>query len=326
MVNPKSNLYLQHPEWVVVEKGREAYPARNQLLLDLSNPKVQDFVFGVFDRTMQLGGIDYIKWDCNRHVYNVGSGYEANQANFWVDYVRGYYSVLERIRAKYPKVLLQSCSSGGGRMEYGVLEWANEVWTSDNTDAYCRAFMQYGASLIYPVQILGSHISATPNHQTGRIIPLKFRCDMAATARLGMEIQPKLLNPQEKQYVREYLAAYKGYRDIVFDGDLYRLASPYDGGYYSVLYVSKDRKRAVFFAFCLDYQGCAATPRFRLDGLMPGARYKLSEICPEPEGNGVRKCFWGDGKSFGGDYLMSFGVNVNLEQPFKSVAILIEAQ
>ncbi len=321
MVNPKSRLYEQHPEWVVVEKGREAYPARNQLLLDLSNPKVQDFVFGVFDRTMQLGDIDYIKWDCNRHVFNVGSTYETSQANFWVDYVNGYYDVLRRIRQKYPKVLLQSCSSGGGRMDYGVLQWANEVWTSDNTDALCRAYMQYGASLIYPVQILGSHISATPNHQTGRIIPLKFRCDMAATARLGMEIQPKLLSDSEKQYVRGYLAAYKQFRDIVFDGDLYRVSSPYEGGYYALAYVAKDKSRAVFFAFCLDYEGRSVVPKFRIRGLDTGARYKVCEVAPSGSPR-----YWGDGKVLGGDYLSSFGVNMNLKQPFQSAVLLLERQ
>ena len=326
MVNPKSNLYRQHPEWVVVEKDREAYPARNQLLLDLSNPKVQDFVFGVFDRTMKLGDIDYIKWDCNRHVYNVGSSYETNQANFWVDYIEGLYSVLERIRAKYPKVILQSCSSGGGRVDYGVLRWANEVWTSDNTDAHCRAYMQYGGSFIYPMQIFGSHISAVPNHQTARVIPLKFRCDMAATARLGMEIQPKLLNDGEKQYVREYLATYKQYRDIVFDGDLYRISSPYEGGYYALMYVSKDQKKAVFFAFCLDYRNRSVVPQFRLDGLMPGTRYKLKELCPEPVSGGTRSSYWGDGKSFGGDYLMNFGLNMDLKKPYQSVVIMLEAE
>lgn len=320
MVNPKSNLYAAHPDWVVVEKGREAYPARNQLLLDMSNPKVQDFVFDVFDRTMKLGDIDYIKWDCNRHVFNVGSSYEQVQSNFWVDYISGLYSVLARIRAKYPGILLQSCSSGGGRVDYGVMQWANEVWTSDNTEAYCRAFMQYGASFIYPVQMMGSHISATPNHQTGRILPLKFRCDMAASARLGMEIQPKLLDEGEKEYVREYLAAYKQYRDIVFDGDLYRLASPYDGSHYALMFVSKDKSRAVLFAYCLQYEGRGLVPKFRCGGLNPSVRYKVTEICPQG------KRFWGDGKSFGGDYLMNFGVNMDLKQPYQSAVLLLEAQ
>lgn len=326
MVNPKSRLYKEHPEWVVVEKGRTAETERNQLLLDLSNPKVQDFVFGVFDRTMQLGDIDYIKWDCNRHVYNVGSSWETDQSNFWVDYTRGLYSVLERIRARYPGVLLQSCSSGGGRVDYGVLQWANEVWTSDNTDAHSRAYMQYGCSYIYPMQIFGSHISATPNHQTGRVIPLKFRCDMAATARLGMEIQPKLLSDKEKDFVREYLATYKQFRDIVFDGDLYRISSPYDKCYSSMVFVSKDKRKAVFFAFCLDYPGQSVVPGFRLDGLNPGLRYKASEICPEPYNNGVRRAFWGHGKSFGGDYLMNFGINLNLKKPYQSSVIVLEAE
>jgi len=303
-----------------VEKGREAITARNQLLLDLSNPEVQDFVYGVFDRTMQLGDIDYIKWDCNRHVYNVGSTYEKNQANFWVDYTNGYYDVLRRLREKYPKVLLQSCSSGGGRMDYGVLQWANEVWTSDNTEAYCRAYMQYGASLIYPVQILGSHISDPVNHQTGRIIPLKFRCDMAASARLGMELQPKNMQEDEQDYVREYIKAYKQYRDIVFEGDLYRITSPYEGAHYALAYVSKDKSRAVLFAYCLQYEGRGIATRFRIDGLDPSARYKLTEIAPQ------RKSLWGDGQVFGGDFLSAFGVNMDLKKPYQSAVVLLERQ
>ena len=237
-----------------------------------------------------------------------------------MDYINGLYDVLRRIREKYPKVMLQSCSSGGGRMDYGVLQWANEVWTSDNTDAHSRAFMQYGASLIYPVQILGSHISAIPNHQTGRIIPLKFRCDMAATARLGMEIQPKLLNDEEKEYVRKYLAAYKEYRDIVFDGDLYRVSSPYDGGYYALAYVSKDKSKAVFFAFCLQYESRSVAPKFRIGGLDGTARYKVTEIAPQ------RKSTWADGKVLGGDFLSSFGLNMDLKQPYQSAVLLLERQ
>ena len=320
MVNPRSQLYQAHPEWVVNEPGRELYQERNQLLLDLSNPAVQDFVFGVFDSVMQFGGVDYVKWDSNRRVYNPGSATERYQQNFWVDYVRGYYSVLERIRQKYPDVLIQSCSSGGGRADYGVLAWTNEFWTSDNTDALTRAYMQYAASLIYPVQVLGSHISATPNHQTGNITPLKFRCDMAASGRLGMEIQPKLLSDSDKEYVREYLKSYKQFRDIVFDGDQYRLCSPYDGGgNYSVMFVSKDGSRAVFFAYCLSYQGSGVTSQFRLDGLDSAARYKVTELNPR----GPVK-FWGDGMSFGGDYLMNTGLNFKMQEPCTSVVMMIE--
>lgn len=155
---------------------------RNQWLLDLTNPKVQDFVFSVFDNTMKLSpNIDYIKWDANRHAENAGSEFlpKDRQSHFWIDYVQGFYKVMERIRAKYPDVLIQACASGGGRVEYGAMKYFNEVWTSDNTEALSRARIQYGTSLFYPATVMGSHVSATPNHQTSNITPIKFRFDMA---------------------------------------------------------------------------------------------------------------------------------------------------
>ena len=191
MVNPRSELAEKHPDWIVKAGNREIPRMRNQWLLDLSNPKVQDFVFSVFDNTMKLSpNIDYIKWDANRHVENAGSEYlpEDKQSHFWIDYTQGFYKVMERIRAKYPDVLIQACASGGGRVEFGAMKYFNEVWTSDNTEALSRTRIQYGTSLFYPATVMGSHVSATPNHQTGNITPIKFRFDIACAGRLGMEL------------------------------------------------------------------------------------------------------------------------------------------
>ena len=228
MVSPKSHLAQDHPEWIVGEKGREITTIRNQWLLDVTKPEVQDFVFGVFDSTMQLAeGIDYIKWDCNRHVENYGSQHLGKaQSHFWWDYVQGLYSVYRRIREKYPDVIVQSCASGGGRMDYGALHYCNEAWTSDNTEALSRVFIQYGTNLIYPSIACGSHVSAVPNHQTNSVTPLKFRFDIACSERLGMELQPAHMTEEEKAFAREAIASFKEYRDLVFYGDLYRLSSP----------------------------------------------------------------------------------------------------
>ena len=320
MVNPKSKLYETHPEWVVKEDGREIIPARNQYLLDMSNPKVQDFVFDVFDQTMQLGDIDYIKWDCNRHVMNVGSEYLQNQSHFWVAYTQGLYKVLERIRAKYPKVMIQSCSSGGGRIDYGVLKYVNETWTSDDTDAQIRTKMQYGMSLIYPAQIMGSHISAVPNHQTDAVTSIRYRADIAASGRLGVELQPKQMTDQEKAVVSQAIASYKQYRDIVYGGDLYRLSNPYEDHGYALMYVSKDKRRAVVFAYLTDYVTRAYTPQFKLQGLEGSMNYKVTEL------NQKTSCFWGNGNVFGADYLMGFGLNLNLKKPYTSAVFLLEAE
>lgn len=324
MVSPKSELAEKHPDWVVKAPGREPSTIRKQWILDLTNPAVQDFVFGVFDNTMKLSSkIDYIKWDANRHVESVGSKWlpSGEQSRFWIDYAQGFYKVLERIRAKYPHVLIQACASGGGRVEYGALKYFNEVWTSDNTEALSRVFIQYGTNLIYPAVVTGSHVSAVPNHQSGNITPLKFRFDIAAAGRLGMELQPRDMTDEEKIFARQAIASYKQYRDLVFGGDLYRIASPYDpDGVYALMYVSKDKKRAVVFAYCIKYQSRTLVPKFRLRGLDPAKTYRLTEQ------NVEKPRFWADGKSLSGSMLVDEGLNPPLAKIYDSGIYYLEAE
>ncbi|WP_418992669.1 alpha-galactosidase [Alistipes sp.] len=324
MVNERSALYREHPDWVVGAVGRDKPRMRNQWLLDLTNPAVQDFVFGVFDRTMQLSPrIDYIKWDCNRHVESVGSAYlpADRQSRFWIDYVAGFYRVMERIRAKYPHVLIQACSSGGGRVDYGALRYFDEVWTSDNTEALSRLFIQYGTNLIYPAAVTGAHVSAVPNHQTANTTPLKFRFDVASAGRLGMELQPQQMTEAERAFARRAVASYTEYRDLVFGGDLYRIASPYDPeGFCALMYVSKDKSRAVVFAYCIEYQGRTVKPQFRLRGLDPEKRYLLTEL------NVDRSKFWGHGETLGGDFLIEKGINPDLCKLYDSGVYYLEAR
>ena len=324
MVNPRSELAEKHPDWIVKAGNREIPRMRNQWLLDLSNPKVQDFVFSVFDNTMKLSpNIDYIKWDANRHVENAGSEYlpEDKQSHFWIDYTQGFYKVMERIRAKYPDVLIQACASGGGRVEFGAMKYFNEVWTSDNTEALSRTRIQYGTSLFYPATVMGSHVSATPNHQTGNITPIKFRFDIACAGRLGMELQPKLMDDAEKRFARKAVASYKAYRDIVMEGDLYRIGTPYDDtGYYGMMYVSKDKKKAVLFTYCIRYQSRTLIPKFRLHGLDAKTRYTVREQ------NTDKKRFWFDGGTFTGEYLANAGINPNLSKIYDSAVFVLEAQ
>lgn len=320
MVNPKSELASTHPDWIVKADGREVTTIRSQWLLDLTNPQVQDFVFGVFDSTMQLGDIDYIKWDANRHVESFGSEYLEDQSSFFVDYVQGFYSVMKRIREKYPDVLIQACASGGGRVEYGALKYFNEFWTSDNTEALSRNFIQYGTSLIYPAFAIGSHVSAVPNHQSGNTTPLKFRFDVACSGRLGMELQPKDMTEQEKEFSKSAIGSYKKYRDLILTGDLYRIKSPYDSDFYSLMYVSKDKKRAVAFAYCLKYQGRTLTPQLRLHGLDPQKNYRVTEL------NVNKSSFWGSGRTFSGDFLVNFGINPKLVKIYDSAVFYIEEE
>ena len=323
MVNPQSNLAHAHPEWVIQSPGREIYQGRNQWILDLSNPAVQDFVFGIFDRTMSLApNIDYIKWDCNRVVQSFGSPYLAqDQDKFYVDYCQGLYKVMRRIREKYPKVMIQCCSSGGGRIDYGSLPYCNEVWPSDNTDALARAYIQYSMSLFYPACVMASHVSAVPNHQTGNVTPLKFRFDMACAGRLGMELQPKHLSAEEKALAHRCITSYKQYRDLVFTGDLYRLASPYDGSYFGLMYVSEDQSRAVVYTWCTRFEPRTVGGKaFRLQGLDPERQYKVVEQ------NVDTSCWWGNGLSFSGDFLMAGGFNPILPRLYSSAIFVLEAQ
>ncbi len=324
MVNPKSELYEKHPDWVVKDKVHEVPLKRNQCLLDLTNPAVQDFVFNTFDSVMGLSSnIDYIKWDANRIVESVGSSYlpSGEQSLFWVKYVQGFYSVMERIRAKYPEVLIQACASGGGRAEYGNQRYFDEVWTSDDTEALLRTQMQYGFSLFYPANIMGSHVSAVPNHQTGNSSPIKFRFDVACSGRLGMELQPKAMTEKEKEFAKRAIESYKGYRDIIAEGDLYRIGSPEDeSGEFGVLYVSEDKTRAVLFAYRTSYDNRYSVAQLRLGGLDPEKNYLITEL------NVDKSQSWFSGKTIPGSVLMVKGVNPPLRKIYNSAVYLLEAK
>ncbi|MCR5709130.1 MAG: alpha-galactosidase [Bacteroidales bacterium] len=323
MVNPQSNLARRHPDWVVKSDGREIYQERNQWVLDLSNPDVQDFVYGIFDGVMQLSkNIDYVKWDCNRVIESFGSSYLGKeQDRFFVEYTQGLYGVMRRIRQKYPEVVVQCCSSGGGRVDYGALKYFDEIWTSDNTDGDCRAYIQYGTNLIYPPFVMGAHVSAVPNHQSGNVTPLKFRFDMACAGRLGLELQPKNFTERERALAERCIASYYQYRDLVFTGGLYRLSSPYDSDYYALMYVSEDKSRAVVYTYCLRYQHRAGSQHpFRLDGLDPERSYKVTEL------NVDRSCWWGSGQTFTGGFLQSGAFNPDLPQKYSSAVFYLEAE
>lgn len=314
MTNTLAELYEKHPEYIIKPAKREPVLGRGgtQLVLDLSNPKVQDLVFNVVDTLMtNYPEIDYIKWDANAPIMNHGSQYLTadNQSHLYIDYHRGFEKTLQRIRAKYPDLTIQACASGGGRANWGVLPYFDEFWVSDNTDALQRIFMQWGTSYFFPAITMASHISAAPNHQTFRTIPLKFRTDVAMSGRLGMEIQPKNMTDEEKEQTRKAIADYKKIRPVVQFGDMYRLLSPYDGkGAASLMFVDPSKDRAVFYWWKTEQFVNRQLPKVTMDGLDPDKRYKVTELnridnSPLPF----------EGKTFSGRYLMSNG----LEMPFE---------
>lgn len=247
MTNSKSELFEKHPEWVIQQPHREMHKGRGgtQLVLDLSNPEVQEFVFGVVDKLMTAHPeIAYIKWDANMTLFNYGSTYlpRDKQSHLYIAYHRGLENILKRIHAKYPGLVMQACASGGGRINYGLLPYYDEFWTSDNTDALQRIFIQWGVSNFFPAVAMASHVSVDTNYQTGRKTPLKLRFDVAMSGRMGMELQPAHMTDEDKAFARRAIADYKLIRPVVQQGDLYRLISPFDKtGYASLMYVSPEK-------------------------------------------------------------------------------------
>ena len=321
MTNTVSELYEKYPDWIISQSNRPLAPGRGgtQLVLDVSNPKVQDFIFKVVDDLMtENPEIDYIKWDANMYIANYGSHYLTadKQSHLYVDYHKGLMDVMKRIRQKYPDLVIQACASGGGRANYGILPYFDEFWVSDNTDALQRVYMQWGTSYFFPAVAMGSHVSATKNHQTGRIMPLKFRFDVAMSGRLGMEIQPKDMTADEKEFARKAIASYKNIRPVVQQGDLYRLISPYDKkGVASLMYVSPDKDQAVFYAYKMEHFVNQVIPRFRMAGLNPDKQYRLTELNVEGEPIDL------NGKVISGAVLMNEGIELPLRTEYASRVI-----
>lgn len=313
MTNTVSELYEKHPEYIIKAPNREVVKGRGgtQLVLDLANPKVQDIVFTVVDTLMtKYPEIDYIKWDANAPIMEHGSQYLTadNQSHLYIDYHNGLIKTLNRIRKAHPDVTIQACASGGGRANWGVLPWFDEFWCSDNNDALQRVYMQWGTSYFFPAIAMGSHISASPNHQTFRRIPTKFRADVAMSGRLGLEMQPRDMNDEDKAICRQAINDYKAVRPIVQFGDLYRLQSPYDKkGVASLMYVTPEKDDAVFYWWKIETFMGQQLPRIPMAGLDPDKTYTVTELNridnePLPF----------EGKSFTGRYLMSNGLEMPL--------------
>ena len=311
MTNTISEFYEKHPDYVIKAPNRDVVKGRGgtQLVLDMANPKVQDVVFHIVDTLMtKYPDIDYIKWDANAPVMSHGSQYQTadNQSHLYIGYHEGLKKTLERIRAKYPDVTIQLCASGGGRVNWGLLPWFDEFWTSDNTDALQRIYMQWGTSAFFPAIAMGSHISATPNHTTFRTVPIKFRSDVAMSGRLGMEIQPANMSEEDKALCKQAIEDYKKIRPVVQFGDLYRLLSPYDNkGAASLMYVNPEKDDAVFFWWKTDPSYGQKMPRVRMAGLNPDKLYTVTEL------NRIdNKPLPFEGKQFTGKFLMESGLEI----------------
>ena len=311
MVSYDSDLYRNHPDWVIRSPYYDPVLSRSQLVLDLSNPAVQDYLVEAVSAVLTETGASYVKWDMNRHITDLGSAWlsAGRQRELSHRYMLGLYRVLEQLNQRFPQVLFEGCSSGGGRFDAGMLHYMPQTWTSDNTDAVCRLQIQFGTSLLFPPVTMGCHVSAVPNHQTGRVTSLQTRFAAALGGNLGYEMDIRTLTPEEQAEVKEQIRTYKALRETVQHGTFYRLLSPQRHNDSGWNLVSQDGNTVV----CCQYRVLAdplrRTTVVHLQGLDPEATYRRQA----------------DGVCFGGDELMYAGLSdAPVRQDFVSVISIFQ--
>ncbi len=320
MVNPKSELYEKHLDWVIREPNRPEKYYRNQLVLDLSNPEVQNYVFSIVDTLFTKNpALAFIKWDCNAVIYNAHSMYlqkkNLPQTHLYTAYIKALYSVLQRIRAKYPKVPMMLCSGGGGRADYEMLKYFTEFWPSDDTEPVERIFLQWNYSYFFPSITTDCHVTNWGKQ------PIKFRVDVASMGKLGFDIVPSHRSPGDLQFCQEAVKNYDGFKDIVWHGTQYRLANPYEGPIMSMGYVNDDKSKAIVFTYLHSNRfSQTASPRpIKLAGLDPKKTYKIRELNVYP---GTKSTIDGSA-SYTGEFLMNVGINPDVSISRSSVILEI---
>lgn len=280
MISPESELYRQHPDWCLHVKGRRRTETRWQLVLDYSRAEVREYIYDTLSHLLSTVPISYIKWDMNRSLTEIGSAAAApeHQSEIAHRQILGLYELLGRLTSRFPDILFENCSSGGGRFDPGMLYYMPQTWTSDDTDAVERLKIQYGTSLVYPVSAIGAHVSAVPNHQVERMTSLKMRGDVAMSGNFGYELDLTEFTTEEKEIVKQQVKQYKEIRSLVQQGDLYRLLSPFDGTESAWMFVSPDRKEALAFFFRVLAEPNAPEKRLRFKGLNPEFDYVVENL------------------------------------------------
>ncbi|MCD8237613.1 MAG: alpha-galactosidase [Prevotellaceae bacterium] len=304
MVSPKSELYEKHKDWVIHLPNRDEYYFRNQMVLDLSNPKVQDYVFSIVDNLMtKYPQIAFFKWDCNSPMTNIYSPYlKDKQTHLYVEYVRGLYNVLDRIKAKYPDLRMMLCSGGSGRIDYQALKYFTEFWASDNTDPLGRLYIQYGFSFFYPAKATCAHVTSW-----NRDASVKFRTDVAMMGKLGFDIKLDDMSADDATYCHSAVQNYNRLKPVIMEGDMYRLVSPYTGPHTSTMFVGKDKQKAVVFSFDIYPRYGDRRHNVCLEGLDANRQYKVSEINMMPNASSSLN---GNDRTYSGDYLMTVGLDL----------------
>ncbi len=310
MVSPDSDLYRAHPDWTVKAPNKEPFLSRNQLMLDYTKKEVRDYIVKVISDVLRSANIEYVKWDKNRYLTEPYSNSLTSdrQGEFIHRYILGLYDVMERITSAFPNVLFESCSGGGARNDPGMIYYMPQTWISDNTDAVERQFIQYGASLVYPVSSWGAHVSAVPNHQTGRITSLSIRGTVAQNGAFGYELDLTRLSDKEKSEIKSQIETYKNNRELVNKGDYYRLLSPYETDYTAWMYVSEDKTKALVY--------------FAVAKIMPNSMPFLLKLA----GLDDKKVYLANGIKYTGRTLMNYGIYVDTEKIDNFIIEITELQ
>ena len=311
MISEDSDLYREHPDWALTIPGRNPVHARNQLVLDFSRKEVVDHIFDQICKVLDQGNIEYVKWDMNRSLMDVFSRGTEDQGRVMYDYVLGLYDFLERIVTRYPDLLIEGCSGGGGRFDAGMMYYTPQIWCSDNTDALDRLQIQYGTSFGYPVSAVGSHVSAVPNHQTGRITSLHTRGVVAMAGTFGYELNLGKLSEEEKQEIRLQVEEYRKFAPLIQTGLYYRLSDPAREEYAAWAFVSEDQKEVLLNVVLQEIHGNMTVNYVKFQGLKCSAIYRDTET----------------GKIYNGAALMEAGIPMPVEMgEFKAYQMHLAAE
>ena len=294
MVSPDSDLYRKHPDWIIRSPHYDPILSRYQYVLDLSNPAVCDYVIQAVSNILESVEITYVKWDMNRHITDLGSlcldG--KSQKELSHRYMLGLYFILDTLNRRFPEVLFEGCSSGGGRYDAGMLYYMPQTWASDNSDAVCRLKIQYGTSILFPPVTMGAHVSVVPNLQVGRLTSIDTRFAVAMSGNLGYEMDLCSLPEEEKEEIKNQIAFYKSIREVIQKGRFYRLANPQEGNTAAWNFVSEDENTVIYCYFQILSEAVRVNVPVKLKGLREDSVYRLAQ----------------DGSCYGGDELMHAGV------------------
>lgn len=299
MVSPGSNLYKEHPDWILHTASRKPTVGRFQYILDLSRKDVCDYIIETICEILRRANIEYVKWDMNRYMTEVGSSLllPERQCEVMHRYILGLYYVLETITSRFPNVLFEGCAGGGGRFDGGMLYYMPQIWTSDDSDAVERMEIQYGTSLVYPYSTMGAHVSACPNHQVGRTTPFVKRCNVAMPGQFGFELDLNKCTDNEIEVAHQAIIQYRELQEVFHKGDCYRLRSPFESNLAAIEFVSDDKQTIILSIESKKATPNAADEYIRLEGLEETALYQCGDDI------------------YGGDYLMYKGTHFknNLE-------------